>query len=90
MDLASEKGETPPCVTDISTGVLEQTFFNMSMLLLSLPYPLMLYVHVLGRLWCVANRHNQKSVSLLGSLLLIRFLTAQVLKTFFRSVEAHI
>jgi hypothetical protein len=39
-----------------------------------------LYIYVLGRLWCAANRHNQKSVSLHGSLPLNTYLTAQVLK----------
>ena len=87
MDLASGKGETNPCLRDVSTGMLQQMFFNMSMLLLSLPYPPMLYVRVPGRLWFVANRHNQKRVSLLGSLPLIRFSTSQALKTLFSSVK---
>jgi len=46
MDLASEKGETPPCLTDVSTGVLEQMFLNMSTLSLSLPYLPLQFVHV--------------------------------------------
>jgi hypothetical protein len=78
MDLALVKGETPPCLRDVTTGMLEQMFFNMSMLSPSLSYPPIMYVPVPGRLWCVANQHNQKRVSLLGSLPLFRNLTAQL------------
>jgi len=90
MDLASEKGETLPCLTDVSIEALEQMFLNMSMLSLSLPYPPMLYIYVPGCLWCVANRHNKNRVSFFGSLPLIIYLTAQILKIFFSPVLARI